>query len=574
MSVRLSIATPNPDLSRSLASGLGVHPLVGQLLINRGVTDADAARRFIRPALSALHDPALLPGMEQAVEVVSEAVRAGRRITIYGDYDVDGVSGTSTLWRCLRLAGADVTYYVPHRVDEGYGLNTEALEQLAADGTAVVVTVDCGITAVEPVRRAKELGLAVVITDHHEPGAELPPADSLVHPRLEGSAYPFGELSGAGVAFKLAWALGQRFNGAAKVSDAFREFLVTAMAMVALGTVADVVPLVDENRVLVHHGLRAIDATANEGIKALIEVSGLGGGTVDAFDIGFRLGPRLNAIGRLGHARLAVELMTTDSADRAMELAKFLDQQNRQRQSLERRIFHQAAEQVEAELDLDATPAICLAHADWHAGVIGIVASRLVDRFYRPTILVSMGEDSGQGSGRSVAGFNLLDAIRESGSELTSFGGHAYAAGLRVEPARFEAFRDRFYEVARQWIDAKDLAPEVNVDAEVSLSTLTVPVLREIERLAPFGQGNPTPVLVSRPLDIVGQPRQVGRGDRHLSFMVRHDGAPQKAIAFGMGDRIDEALPGRQCELVYEPSLNHWQGRTSVDLKVKHLRMC
>jgi len=573
MSVQLSIPPADPELRKSLSRDLNVSPLVAQLLINRGMTDAETARQFMRPPLGALHDPALLPGAERAAELIAEAVAAGQKITIYGDYDVDGVTGTSILWQCLRLIDADVDYYVPHRTEEGYGVNSAALEQLAADGTNLVVTVDCGITSRAEVERAAELGMRMIVTDHHEPEPELPAAECVVHPRLDEGAYPFGDLSGAGVALKVAWALGQRLSGSQKVSPEFRDFLVASVAMAALGTVADVVPLVDENRVLVHHGLKALAAAPTPGIAALIEVCQLNRREMDAMDIGFQLAPRLNAVGRLGHARLAIELLTTEDADRAGEIARFLDDQNKKRRTLQQRIFREARARVEEELDLDATPAICLAGEGWHAGVVGIVANRLVETFGRPTILVALDGESGQGSGRSIPGFNLLEAVRTGADELTTFGGHAHAAGLRVAADRFEAFREKFYEAARGWIEPKDLVMPIQVDAEVPLGILNVAAVRELNYLAPFGRGNPAPVLVSRPVDVVGVPRQVGGGGRHLSFMVRQDGGSCKAIAFGMGDRLEELLALPQCQLVYRPTLNHWQGRTSVDLQVEHLHV-
>ena len=575
MDKRWKVLPADPDGQQALAAALRVSPVVAQLLINRGLRDAPSARSFLRPELGQLHAPELLPGIAEATDRIHAAVARGDTIFIYGDYDVDGITGVSVLYDCLRLAGAKVEYYVPHRLEEGYGLNVSALEWIAEQGGRLVVTVDCGIGSLEEAGRAHELGLELVVTDHHEPGEVLPEADAIVHPGLPGSRYPFAELAGAGVAFKLAWALAQRFSHAEKVTDEFRQFLVAGVALVALGTVADVVPLVDENRVLVSYGLRALADRPSQGIQALMDVSGLADAAkVDAYDVGFQLAPRLNAVGRLGHARLAIELMTTPNPDRARQIAEFLDSQNQQRRKLERRLFRELRDRVEQEIDLDKASAIVLGGEGWHAGVIGIVASRLVDAFYRPTILVALGDELGQGSGRSIPGFHLFEAVQACSEGLSSYGGHAQAVGVRMPPEHFPTFQQRFLDYCQERLRPSELVREIVVDVEADLDAVTLALLDELSRLAPFGKGNPRPVMISRNVRVVGKPRRVGGGGHHLQFMVRAHSAARKAIAFGMGRLADKDLTeGQHCDLVFQPKVNEWRGRRSVDLQIEDLRI-
>ncbi len=372
-----------------LASALGMAPVVAQLLLNRGIAEPAAARRFLDAPLSALYAPDLLPGVPEAAEKILDAVRAGRRICVYGDYDVDGCTGAAILLQCLRLTGAKPELYVPHRLEEGYGLNCEALRQLAADGVSLVVTVDCGIASVAEAEEARRLGLELIVTDHHAMREVLPAAAVLVHPKLPGTDYPFRALCGSAVAFKLAWALAQRACGNAKVSPRYRAFLLDAVALAGMGVVADVVPLHDENRILVRHGLKQLRQTSLPGLQALCAAAGLERGEIRASDVGFRLAPRLNAAGRLGCARLVVDLLTTPQPEKALDLARYLEDQNSQRQTLERRMVHEARERIETEGRQD-DPALVLARPGWHAGVIGIVAGRLAELYGKPALMIAL----------------------------------------------------------------------------------------------------------------------------------------------------------------------------------------
>jgi single-stranded-DNA-specific exonuclease len=563
------------DAMEPLASALRVPAVVAQLLLNRGIREPEQARRFLDSPMRGLHPPELLPGVSQAADHLIETVRQGKRICVYGDYDVDGTAGTAMLWQVIHLIGGQADFYVPHRLEEGYGLNSEALRHIAQSGAAVVVTVDCGIGSVAEADEARRLGLELIVTDHHELKQTLPAANVLVHPRLPGTSYPFGGLSGAGVAFKLAWALAQRASGGEKVTPRFREFLLNSLVLAALGLVADVVPLHDENRIFVRHGLARLKQTPSPGLKALLEATNLNGQRqLCADDIAFRLAPRLNAVGRLGSARLVIELLTTSSAQRATDLVRFLEGQNEQRQQYERKILARARELV-AEHDLERTPAIILADADWHPGIVGIVASRLVDLYARPVLLIGLrmerGESVlvGQGSGRSVPGFPLHEALQACSEHLVSHGGHAAAAGFKIEPHVIDAFRDRFCDYAARHFGPSPSAPRLVLDAEVPLSALTTGLIQDLGRLEPYGAENRRPLFLAAGLQVEGEPKKVGGGERHLSFRVRQNGRALRAIAFNMADRAGELMSASgACSLVFTPDLNEWQGFRRVDLKV------
>ena len=563
------LAPPHPDCDR-LSRAARIAPLLAQILLNREVRTATAVRRFLTPELKELLPPERLPGAVEAGRRLAQAARTGRKIVIYGDYDVDGVTATAILWHGLTLAGANVDFYVPSRFDEGYGVNAEALRQIHADGAELVITVDCGITAVEEARLARQLGLELIITDHHEPRGELPDASAIAHPTAHGGDSANPNLSGAGVAFKVGWALAQEICGASRVTPEYREHLLDATAFAALGLVADVVPLVGENRVIASFGLRQLCHTNNPGLQALIEVSGLTGkARYDEFDVGFMLAPRLNAVGRLGHARLAVELFTRATPERAAEIAANLDEQNRKRQKVEQEIVKQAAEMVVARgFDRESCRGIVLASADWHRGVIGIVASRLVDRFHRPTVLISLDGASGQGSGRSIRHFPLHEVLADCKQHLISHGGHAMAAGVKIAANEIDAFTDAFLAQAAQRLTPADLVPKLWLDDQVQLEQLVPAIVESILRMAPFGIGNPRPRLAAGPVDLADEPRTVGQGGKHLQFNVRQGRTYRKAIAFGRGRQLDELRDHRRLQLAFEPIINEWSGRRKVELKV------
>jgi len=566
-----TIRPPHAGAAR-LAQALGVPPLVGHVLGHRGLETPESARAFLWPTLAQLHDPSAMPGLVEAADRLVRAAQAGEPIVIYGDYDVDGITAAAILWQALRLAEANLRIYIPHRLEEGYGLNLEAVEQLAAEGARVLVTVDCGITGLEEVARARDLGLEVIVTDHHEPKpGRLPPAQVLVDPKLPGSSYPFRELSGAGIALKLAWAIGQRLSRRDRVSEPFRDFLVAATGLAALGTIADVVPLVGENHVLASFGLRALAGSRQAGLTALLETARIADKPLEADDVGFILGPRLNAAGRLGHAQDAVTLLTTADPQAAMAIAKKLDRQNRQRQNLEKQILAEAEEQVARTFSPERDAAIVLAGAGWHTGVIGIVASRLVEKYYRPTILIGIRDGQAQGSGRSIPGFHLHEALAACEKHLSNYGGHAMAAGLRLGEEAVPRFREAFLAHAASRLNREQLTPRLEVDAEVSLADVSLEAARVLERLGPFGAGNGRPVLAARSVGIAGEPRRIGRRGEHIAMHVTQGGCARRAVGWNLGELAEAAARAGSCGIAFTCRVSNYRRTPEVELHLKDL---
>ena len=566
------IAAHDRSYVKDLSVRLKITPMVAQVLVARGHHRPESAEMYLGKKLATLHDPETLPGVKEAADRIVQALKSGRRITIYGDYDVDGVTSTSLLWHCLQLSGAKVDYYIPSRLEEGYGLNCEAIRQLhSEDPERLLVTVDCGICSVVEAALAKELGLELIVTDHHTFGETLPDAAVLVHPRLPGveKPYAFGELCGVGVAFKLAWAICARMGDGKKATPQMREFLLSAVGLAAIGTIADVVPLVDENRVIVHFGLASLLDRSNPGLKELLRISKvLEKGTLQAEDIAFAVGPRINAAGRLGQARLAVELLTTSDKERAVALATYLDGLNKDRQTVERRILKQARELVEEHPDWGNHRALVLSHPEWHPGVIGIVATRVAEHFQRPTIMIAMGGVSGfaQGSGRSFAGFNLHAGLTACHDLLESYGGHHAAAGLKIRAEGIDAFRFAFVKYVSEHHVALPGSAELAIDAEVQLSDITIRSVTELEKLGPFGAANPRPVFVASNVELAAPPKKMGEGERHLSIFVRQFGQKMRGVAFGKGEWADEiASHHGPISICFQPTINRFQGRESVE---------
>ena len=603
------VLPPLRETSAALAQLRQYPPLLARLLVQRGVESADAAEAFLRPRLTHLQDPASLPGCAAAADRLCHAIHDRQPVVIYGDYDVDGVTATAILWHTLRALGhTDLTTYVPHRLDEGYGLNIEAIEQFAGrDPRPLIVTVDCGITAVAAAARAAELGLDLIITDHHQFDPEaLPAAAALVHPELaiDQSTTPAAEagrdeaeppaspnqkssikhqkspspspLCGAGVAFKLAWQVARTRCGSDRLPADLQRLMLDLLAFAALGTVADVVPLVGENRVIVTHGLSRIKETPFNGLNELIDAAELRSEKVDAVHVGFVLGPRLNACGRMGHASQAVELLTDASPQHAKELARFLTRENGRRRTTERRILAQAREMVlERGDDRDERRVIVLAHPEWHPGVIGIVASRLVEQFHRPVVLLGIDEAKGEakGSARSVEGLDLHAAIGRCGHHCTKFGGHAMAAGLTLPPGSVVAFRDDLVAVVNRQLEAEDLAPRVAVDLDVPLSDCVLPIFEQLQRLAPFGRSNPMPRLLIRDVIVARSALRMGGEGTHLSVSLRDDeGHGLRAVGFGLGDRVEEMPAGARVDIVCKPQTNTWRGVTTAELHLVDVR--
>ncbi len=572
MNVRWRVRPHDATRIHDLSRGSGLSPLVAQLLLNRGVNDPKRAIAFLEARMSSLHDPELLPGAVEAADRIRRAMDERRRIVIYGDYDVNGVCGTSILWSCLRLAGCrDVSYYIPHRVEEGYGVNGEALRRLAADNpNALIVTVDCGISAVKEAELAHELGVELIVTDHHTIGPILPRADVIVHPRLPGSRYPTGDLCGAGVAFKVAWQVCKGFGDGKRASPHLRDYLVRAMGLVALATIADVVPLSDENRVMVRHGLAGIAGDPSVGLRALMEVSGcLEKKRLTSGTVGFVLGPRINAAGRLERAMRAVEMLTTEDAALAREIAAELNECNSRRQEIERKIVEEAKAIIDGWGDAADRGGIVLGSKFWHAGVIGIVASRLVDAYHRPTVVLAIGEAHAQGSARSIPGFDLYQAIEGCAELLQTFGGHAAAAGLKIVEEKLPAFARLFDERCRNALTPEQLEKVLIIDAEVPLGVLSLRVLEEMDKLEPFGIGNPKPVLMASQLHVVGEPRIVGDRKNHLQLRLKQGDVVMKAIGWNLAERAKALAAGSICSIVFQPSINEWNNRREVQLEIR-----
>ena len=553
-----TLSPASHEVQAKLASSLGVSELTAGVLVRRGYDDPAAARAFLAGELPP-HDPFLLGDMAAACERIRAAIADGRRICVHGDYDVDGISATALAVHLLRELGADVDWHLPSRFDEGYGVSAATLARLADEGCGLVLTVDCGITAVEEVADARARGLEVIVTDHHRRGETLPDCPIVA---TRPSDYPFPELCGTGVVYKL----GQALFGVD--SDIPKRHL----DLVALATIADVVPLVDENRTMAIAGLRALARTQKPGLQALMKVAGVDPAAIDAGAVGFRLGPRINAAGRLGHPRAALHLLLTDDAEEARLLADQLEELNHERQAVEGRIVREAIAQVEQWPEADKRRrAYVVAGEDWHEGVIGIVASRLVERFNRPVVLIAGGEGDWKGSGRSIASFDLHAGLGACADLLERWGGHRAAAGLSIKPENIPAFTERFAAHAAGLLEEEDLRTVTRVDGIVPRGTrLTLDLCAELAQLAPFGLGNPEVTLLAPGCEL-GDLATVGEG-KHLRFRVRRDGADAgSAIAFGIGSRLDVYRQEGRWDVAFRLSENRWNGTVSPQLVVRRI---
>ena len=553
-------------------------PLVDRVLASRGLTDSAEIDAFCNPRLTHLHDPSLIPDLDRAAQRVINACQSGETIAIWGDYDVDGVTAAAILKHTATALApsATVLTYIPHRGDEGYGLNADGLRTLADSGASVVITVDCGVTAVREADLARSLGIDLIITDHHTPPdrvEDLPRAYAVVHPGRPGSTYPFPDLTGAGVAYKLAWRLATLSSGSDRVPEPLRTLLIEMLAPAAMGTIADVAPLVGENRVIARFGLARIRATPLLGLRALVEASGLTGEHIGSDEVGFRLAPRLNACGRMGHAREALELFLTNDPARAVEIARTLTRLNEERRAVETAITRQASALADdAGMTGADGRAIVLADETWHAGVVGIVCSRLVDRFHRPAIVLQRSGDTLHGSCRSIEGFDIHAALSACGEHLETFGGHAMAAGLSLQAGRFNAFTNAFLGYARQTLRPDDLVPTLRVDCDARLGDLTSATVRRLGELGPFGRGNPRPRVRLTGLRLVEPPRSLGAEGKHLKLTVGDGDRMMRLVAWDWGRRRDALHRGMTIDAVVEPRLNTWRGVETVEPHLRDLR--
>ncbi|CAM3509709.1 single-stranded-DNA-specific exonuclease RecJ [Marinicrinis lubricantis] len=557
---RWKIRQAQTDRVQRLVQELQLQPLIAGLLVLRGIDTPEAAKRFLHADENEFHDPFMLDGMKSAVERIHRALIKGEHIRICGDYDADGVSSTSIMVCLMRSMNAKFDYYIPDRFKEGYGLNQAAVEKAKADGVGLIITVDNGISATEAIARANELELDVVVTDHHEPPQILPDAYCIVNPKKPGCPYPFKNLAGAGVAFKLAHALLGRVP---------MEWLELA----AIGTVADIMPLLDENRMIVKHGLSQMQNSRFPGIRALMDVSGVDREQVSAMDVGFSLGPRINAAGRLGHAGPAVELMVAEELPEAERLAKHLDEMNKERQKIVETMMKEALDMIEV-MQMENVPVIVLAKEGWNAGVVGIVASKILERYYRPVIVLTIDQETGKakGSARSIEGYDIHEALTHCAELLDHFGGHQAAGGMTLPIQHVDAFREQLQQLARVWLKEEDLIPVSHAEMECALEDVTLEQIEELEKLAPFGEGNPYPLVVLRSLNVDGI-RLIGKKEQHLKLAVNTDQMtkPVDAVAFGMGEHAARITKYAKIDLLCEMQINEWNGFRKPQLLVKDL---
>jgi len=553
----------DPARALALARDLDAPLAAAHALVNRGLTDETAALRYLRPELDDLHDPLLLLDLDRATGRIQRALETGERIFLHGDYDVDGITATFLLSSVLRELGARVEVRIPHRTRDGYGLSVEAVEEAHRRGCGLVVTVDCGVTAVEAVARGHELGVDAVITDHHPPPAVLPAAVAVVNPLRPGCRYPFKALAGVGVAFKLAEALLRGRGGLERA----REYL----DVVARGTIADVVPLVGENRVLARLGLEQLNQKRRVGLQALMEVAGLSGRTVNSGHVAFVLAPRINAGGRMGNAEQGLRLLMARDSGEARDLAQSLEDDNRLRRRYDEEALAEASRQVESELGWPDCASILLWSEHWHAGVIGIVASRLVERFQRPAVLVALDGERGRGSGRSLPGLDLNAVLGECSDLLEAYGGHAFAAGLTVRRARLPELRQRLERLVGERLPRELCVPRLAVDAEVHLGECDLTLLEWLDRMSPHGLDNPEPLFVASGLAV--ESVSTAAQGRHLRLRLRDGTGSAEAIGFGLGGRAEEVREARRCSLAFVPTRNEWLGEDRVQLKVKGVRV-
>jgi single-stranded-DNA-specific exonuclease len=574
MTKKWALAPERTEEVTRLANALRIAEVTARVLANRGLTEPAEAQRFLQPSLLELIDPCSNGRITDAARFLVDAAHSGRRVAIFGDYDADGICAAALLMRCFDYLGSEVALYIPHRVEEGYGLSCEALKELADGGAQVVVTVDCGISAPEEAAYARRLGLDLVITDHHEPAGVAPEAAHVLNPKLPGCDFGYAYLAGVGVAFKLAWAMGQQLSEGHRVSEEFKDLLMEALSLVAVGTIADVVPLVDENRVLTHYGLRALTAASRPGLRALIATSRLKRNRVTAYDVAFRLAPRLNAAGRMGDARTAAEMLTTSDERHAVDLAEHLEQQNRLRINAQQTALQEAEEQLAADETLLRRECIILADPDWHQGVVGLVASRLAEKYWRPAFVFSVGGDLACGSARSVPGFPLFSVVKECAGLLERYGGHEGAAGLTLRTDNLPAFAERICELAGRFFGGERPEPELSLDGEVELAAMGPALVRELDLLEPFGKGNPEPFFAASGVRLVGNPHTVGAGGSHLAFMVRQDQTTLRVIAMNRAEWIGElrARKGEPFALAFKPTISVYAGAPTVELRAEDMR--
>lgn len=553
------IRKPHPELQLKFSRELDIHPLISQLLINRGITSVKEAQHFLRADLSCLQDALKIKDMDKAVARLKKAKHNKERVLIFSDYDCDGITACVLLKEVLQKTGIHTSHYIPHRINEGYGLNESISEIVKDKKTDLLISVDCGIAAFLEIEALQKNGCDTIVVDHHQPQKDkLPKAVAIINPRREDCSYPFKELASVGLVYKLCQALNN-------------EKLLEDLDLVALGTIADVMSLNGENRILVKEGLKQISASQRPGIKALLEICKIKDKELTVGMVGYILAPRINACGRLDSAEKAMELLSAKNMDEALKLAKGLDRQNRDRQKIQDKVLSEALNLVEKEVNFKDQNIIVVSQEGWHPGVLGIVASRIMEKFYRPTIVISLENGIGKGSGRSIENFHLFDALSKCGHLLEEFGGHRHAAGLTILHSNISQFKKLINEFAKLNILPEDLSPSLNVDCQIPLSALNVEVVRDIENLAPFGMGNPVPVLCSRNLKIKSEPLLMGK--ETIKFWVSDGKLTAQVVGFGRADLLSALSIDTQLDLVYSPSIDEWQEEPAVQMELKDIRI-
>ena len=549
----------------TLAGSLNIYEVLARLLVERGIKSYNDAKKFFRPSLDSLYDPFLMDGMETATYRLIQALTENQLITVYGDYDVDGTCATAILYLFLKELDANVKFYIPKRLSEGYGISKQGIDQVKSKGTSLLISVDCGITAIEETEYANQLGMDVIICDHHQPKDELPNALAVLDPLKPKCNYPFKYLSGAGIAFKLAQGLAERIGK--------RETPLAYLDLAALAGAADIVPLTDENRLIVGEGLKLINESPRPAIAALIGASHLHPGNLTSGQIVFTLAPRINAVGRLGDAERAVELLITKDKSEAMELAAVLENENYERRKIDVDTFDEATQLVENSLDLDNEMAIILHQEEWHPGVIGIVASRLVEKYYRPTIMLTTIDGIAKGSARSISNFDIYEALQKCEDSLIHFGGHKAAAGLAIEIEKLNEFKERFNEVVRTTIKETDLMPELTINSELRFSEITPKFLRILDHFAPFGPGNMRPVFLSKDISVANTPRIVGNDHLLCSFKQKGTNKVFDCIGFNMKDYYDTLVNSNgDLNIVYSIDKTVRDERTFPQFRLKDIK--
>ncbi len=560
---RWKLKPPSPRASQ-LALEADLSILQAQLILNRGISDPLAARRFVTPRLADLADPMLFKDMDRALKLILNAMETGRRIAVYGDYDADGLTATALLVNFFKDLGVPVIHWVPNRFRDGYGLNAAGVEKLAAEGTGLIVTVDCGISGEREIALAGRLGLEVVVTDHHQVPADFNSLCPVINPLQKGCGFPCKHLSGVGIAFFLAVAV----RGALRERGRFGKDrpepdLRSYLDLVALGTVADRVPLVGQNRILVRNGIRVMAGSRWPGIKALMEISGVRAAQISSEDLAFRLGPRLNAPGRISDPEICIEVLCTEEKDAAVRMARKIGAANTERRQIEQSILEQIEGMFAASGGVGEARSLVVSGEGWSQGVLGIVASRLVEKYHRPALVFTTKDGHAIGSGRSIHGFNLYEALTRMGGLFEAFGGHAHAAGIRMKAENLDRLKQDLEDIAGKTLSETEMAPTVQVDAQVSLRAVGVDMVKQISSLAPFGEGNPDPRFLARSVRVLGA-KVVG--GRHLKLKLTQGEKTMEAIGFGMGERYP--LPDETVDMVFVPETNHWQGRERIQLRI------